>query len=846
LALVGAVCAMTTVAARARSPGPTTPGGVFGGPRPAWVDELALELSETQEPSANGRQVLLWDTQVRCTAQGDERYVRFAQRITNAGGLAAAAQLTVEFDPTFQTVTVHNVVLHRGPTLIPSLDLGSVKVMQREPRLEQQIYDGRRTAVLFVPDVRVGDVLEWDFSTKGRDPLLGGRCVTALGLGASEPVARLRARLSAALGSKIVTTVHGTDEKLELTHESGVEAVYQVSRVHVPAYRDEPDAPPWYEPVPWLQVTDFDSWRSVAQWAAALFETSSANGPAVAELAQHLRKSGTSTDEFVLAATRFVQDEIRYVGLEVGLARTVPASAREVLARRFGDCKEKTMLLVGLLRAGGVEAAPALVSTHGERALRKWAPSPAAFDHAIARVGPLDGKIYYIDPTARGAGGGLAAVSDSFFGYALALRGPGSDLEDMDSARAASGLTIKDTYLVTLPGATDETTLETEHAYTGLLANHMRRLFEVLSVEQLSRLYLGNYAQSYPGIRELVPPEKIDDRMTNEVRVRGRYAVPGFWTTNAAREREEGPLAPPALDLVLPQPAKPNRSAPLAIHHPFRLSHTIAAQLPFDVQLAALKDEVAGPGFVITAAQDYAERRLVYAFGLRTSADAIETQDFAGYQAALTKASPLLHRQLSYVSELFGVRAINWLAVVVLVVAFGLTVWIVVRGSRPSFSTGTTQRVVSAEIPPLGGWLVVIGLQLVVTLAYRARSLPTYAWLLARQRWLGLVTSAAPGNFTLGVFALFLAAVQVLIIGYALLVLVLFVQRRRRFCPHYLALVWITCVSSLLDALLTPWITDATRTLPVPSLVASTVGGSILWTLYVVHSKRVARTFVVD
>ena len=44
-----------------------------------------------------------------------------------------------------------------------------------------------------------------------------------------------------------------------------------------------------------------------------------------------------------------------------------PTPASETLALRYGDCKDKTVLLISLLKALGVEAHPALVNTEDNK-----------------------------------------------------------------------------------------------------------------------------------------------------------------------------------------------------------------------------------------------------------------------------------------------------------------------------------------------------------------------------------------------------------------------------------------------------------------------------------------------
>jgi len=81
----------------------------------------------------------------------------------------------------------------------------------------------------------------------------------------------------------------------------------------------------------------------------------------------------------VLAVLRFLQEEVRYQGIETGAAAYTPASPSAVFARRFGDCKDKTLFCVTVLRALGIDAWPVLVSTDLRQTLRDWLPTAGQF-----------------------------------------------------------------------------------------------------------------------------------------------------------------------------------------------------------------------------------------------------------------------------------------------------------------------------------------------------------------------------------------------------------------------------------------------------------------------------------
>ena len=78
------------------------------------------------------------------------------------------------------------------------------------------------------------------------------------------------------------------------------------------------------------------------------------------------------------------------MGLEFGIHGYKPYKVTQVLARRFGDCKDKASLMVALLREVGVEADWSLVRTRRGGRLDAQPASLAVFDHAIVYVPKLD------------------------------------------------------------------------------------------------------------------------------------------------------------------------------------------------------------------------------------------------------------------------------------------------------------------------------------------------------------------------------------------------------------------------------------------------------------------------
>ena len=106
--------------------------------------------------------------------------------------------------------------------------------------------------------------------------------------------------------------------------------------------------------------------------------------------------------------------EVRYTGIEFGSARLIPEFPSETLRRRFGDCKDKSTLLVAALRASGIEAYLALLSAGDDQDVSAELPGLGMFNHAIVYVpGVNGGKDLWIDATAEYTRVGTLPAQDS-------------------------------------------------------------------------------------------------------------------------------------------------------------------------------------------------------------------------------------------------------------------------------------------------------------------------------------------------------------------------------------------------------------------------------------------------
>ncbi len=168
-----------------------------------------------------------------------------------------------------------------------------------------------------------------------------------------------------------------------------------------PVVADEPLSPEMEEIVPIIVASTFKDWATFRAWYAEAVRGFTEPDAEVKRLAADLTKGKVTREDKLAALFNFVADDIRYVNYQSG-EYWLPNRPQQLLARREGDCDDKAMLLITLLRAIGIEAQEVMVQTRitGKGAvLRGKGAAIPLFDHGIAFLpGPNGGT--YLDATS--------------------------------------------------------------------------------------------------------------------------------------------------------------------------------------------------------------------------------------------------------------------------------------------------------------------------------------------------------------------------------------------------------------------------------------------------------------
>ncbi|MBI5919769.1 MAG: ankyrin repeat domain-containing protein [Nitrosomonadales bacterium] len=550
---------------------------------PAWVKRNEVPTSPSAVEGNPAYRVLLEDDQRQHTDKGIASYTHRALQALQKSALDKVSQIEIEFNPEYQTLTLHDFVIHRDGAHLNKLDRSKVRLIQREKELEKQMYNGVVSASILLDDLRVGDVVEYAYSIRGSNPIFANKIDFAFPLsGWDVPLERLNIRLLTQSGHRFSAHPHNLALEPVVSEQSGIrESIW--SRTQVPALIDENEYPHWFIPAAWLEISEYEDWAQVSAWAQAMYRVPNDLSPELLAQIEQWRTASTSPQQAVLLALNFVQQEIRYFGVEIGTSSHRPSHPNQVFKQRYGDCKDKSLLLSTILGKLGITAHPALVSARFERGIENFLPTPRAFDHVIT-LAEIDGKRWWLDSTNNFQAGDLEHRGHSNFGRALVI-GDGSTALSAIQVPDNGIRRIDETYTVTEFDQPVKLTV-TERT-SGAAANQMRFLIANYGAERMAEYRLNQYVRLFQGLQRQGQPVMADDHEHNEYSVTDSYVIDGFFQRSSARWKAE--LYNLALREYLDYPKVIKRKSPLGLNEEVHVRYS--ATLDFNKRNNGSNDE---------------------------------------------------------------------------------------------------------------------------------------------------------------------------------------------------------------------------------------------------------------
>lgn len=289
-----------------------------------------------------------------------------------------------------RVVTPDGVAHELDPTL-----LVEAPVSEGDPVL----YGDRRRLRAPLPAVSVGAVVEEERTVRDTQPQPAGGVFWRGVVGHAGPVRLQRFVVTVPTAAPMRVEVVGLGGDRPETRQVGDRTVYTLEVRNPKQWEGiEGYLPPDVPPVPMVAFSTVPSWQAAARAYAAIVERQLA-GADLAATAKKIAGNVRGKEQVTRALTHAIHARVRYTGVHFGDASIVPWTPSETLKRQFGDCKDQATLLVGLLRALGIEAHVALLRTGPGLDVDPRLPGLEGFDHAIVYV-PGTPPIW-VDPTAR-------------------------------------------------------------------------------------------------------------------------------------------------------------------------------------------------------------------------------------------------------------------------------------------------------------------------------------------------------------------------------------------------------------------------------------------------------------
>jgi len=494
--------------------------------------ELGIDASSAttaKRKAKRGVYYQLADRQINVIDSNDQStYYAWDFRLTNTTGVSNNSTIQITFDPSYESLVLHQVGLMRDGQYIDKLGVTDFELLQTEKELDELIYNGTKTLTGILQDVRVGDAVRYSYTITGRNPVFDDLIEYSHRTQHYVPMASSSFKLLASAYTPIVVRKQDMPSLHEVTHDisDGVRTLaWSAKDLKPKKYVDNVNEWSRYEPS--FSVSSVMSWEDIVKWSLPKYTMDSMQSDELITVANNINKNESTKEGKIGAALQWVQNEIRYFGIELGANSHNPSTPDETLDKRYGDCKDKTVLLIALLHELGIESYPALVNTNGSLRNEDNPHRLHAFDHVIVHL-ELHGKKHWIDPTRTNQLGALNEIFEPNYGYALIVAKGQNKLSTMSDEYSSFDLSI--VKQLELDSENDNAgTFSVWSNRKGVSAEYHRGYVNNHGLQSISDDYVSYYRDRYNSI-ELENDIQSKEAFRNSIYTTEHYRVDDLWS----------------------------------------------------------------------------------------------------------------------------------------------------------------------------------------------------------------------------------------------------------------------------------------------------------------------------
>ena len=668
-----------------------------------WI--VPVEVEDVESGSNDGAfKYLLIDYQDHIGLE--QQYVHYGIKVLNSEGIQEFSDISASYDPAFQTLVFNKITVIRNGEKIDKLNNSKINTYQRETNLERSLYDGSITAVINLSDIRKGDIIEYAYTLKGFNPINKGNYSAVLYQQYTSPVHKISQRIITTKEKPIeLKLLKGAIAPEKKNSNGNLEYSWDLDGTDYFQY--DINVPYWLNLQKRVSVTTFKDWGALTQLIEPLYET---KGQEANDVIPSL-KNASSEEETILELIRFVQDDVRYLGFESGIGAYKPHSPKKVLEQRYGDCKDKSLLLVSLLKNAGVTSYPFLVNTETKESLGGLLPGLNLFNHCIVYF-EHEGNPYYVDPTMTNQGGNLANLHQPQYGEGLLLKPNNKGLSKIPENKSIPSVKVEET--ITTDSIGGKAIFLVKSTYTGSKADYMRDYFKSNTQESINTEFTTFYSSLYPSIQSTQPIRFTDNSRNgiNEFVIEEYYNIPSFWVKDEESGLHACETQPMVLQSMIEYTKTPNRTMPYYLGEPYNFEQETTIALPefwnapdrnfvSDKESYRYQNQVRTIGKTISVKHSYA----------------LKKNQIAGNQAATfllehEKINDQIAYQLTYNAENASgeTSGVSWMSLLISALTIGLCLF----GAKKIYEKYNPMPESNQSLS-LGGWLVLPGIGLVLS-----------------------------------------------------------------------------------------------------------------------------------
>jgi tetratricopeptide (TPR) repeat protein len=318
-------------------------------------------------------------------------------RIKSEAAVREFGLLRYPFASSFESLDVIYARVRKPDGSVVETPTSDIQELDSAVSREAPMYTDQREKHIVIKSLSVGDLLELHLRWVVHDPIAPGHFWFDHNF--FRDGVCLKEILEIDVPRDLPVKLRNSDPQPSV-RDDGARRVYTFENINLKK-KEESKIPAWEKnyrgvPPPDVQVSSFSSWKEVGDWFEALAKPKAAVTAEIRSKAEELTKGKTTDQEKIRALYDFVSTRFRYIGIDLGLSRYTPHSAAEVLANRYGDCKDKHTLFAALLQAINISASSVLISSTFR--IDPAFPSPSLFNHVITAI-PQGESFIFLDTT---------------------------------------------------------------------------------------------------------------------------------------------------------------------------------------------------------------------------------------------------------------------------------------------------------------------------------------------------------------------------------------------------------------------------------------------------------------